>query len=162
MVLSGQDLFFTQGSNIEQLNLSGITLSFAQDLFELNNLDSLTHLLLNDIEFSDEFVNQFDVQQNIVDILRNNRRITHLGLNGVLNFSDQFANDSFQLFDAILPRVVSLELSDIGLEFLPFPLDQYTQLEVLDLSDNPLVLSGQDLFFRPDSNIEQLLSLIHI
>ena len=159
---------FQLTENLEYLNLSGTSLRSITDLFELNNL---THLLLNDVVFT-EFV--FDNQTDVLQILNNNPRISHLGLNGIqLSDPNLFLE---QLFFQSSRQVLfeSLELSDTGIEFLPnFDPAQLIELEVLDLSDNPLNpeaftfgifqltenLESLDLSNANLSNLDDLLSL---
>jgi hypothetical protein len=76
------------------------------------------------------------IQQQLSDVLRDNPGIRHLGLNG-FELTDPYA-----LFNELSTDIVSLELSNTGLSHLPVPLDQFTQLEVLDLSDNSIDFLG--------------------
>jgi Leucine-rich repeat (LRR) protein len=115
---------------LEYLDVSGSRL---YDLYEVKNLRRLTHLYLNNVELMAE---SYSVELDVNDILANNPRLTHIGLNG-LAFTD------FQsLFAKFSPNLVSLELSDTGLEAPPVPIEQFTQLKVLDLSHNPLYHLG--------------------
>jgi len=132
---------FQQAQRLEYLNLSGTTLP---GLGELIELEGLTHLLLNDVRFGS---GSFDItpniiQQDLTQLLRNNRRVTHLGLNGIELSNSRVFFDEL-IGGQLLFDIVSLELSDAGIEFLPvfFP-NQFSNLEVLDLSDNPINLSA--------------------
>ena len=122
---------FAQAQTLKRLNLSGTSLF---DLWSLYDLTELTHLILNDVTVTDADV--FQIQQQLTDIVRNNPGITHLSLNG-------FAlNDSPALFDELSPNLVSLELSNTGLQYLPVPLNQYIQLESLTLNSNGITDIG--------------------
>ena len=117
---------------LKYLDLSGTRLF---DLGNIRSLRALTHLFLNDMQF-DPFADPNQLEQDLVQTLQNNPSLTHVGFNG-------FAiNDSNNLFSNLSPNLVSLELSNTGLNFVPVPLDQYTRLEVLDLSTNPLQSIG--------------------
>jgi hypothetical protein len=108
--------------------------------------------------------NPSQVQQQLTDLLRDNPGIRHLGLNG-------FAlTDPYALFNELSTDIVSLELSNTGLTSLPVPLDQFTRLEILDLSDNSIDFLGplMSLEFRLKKlnlsntnlpNLNELLSL---
>jgi len=85
------ELFLVQAQALEKLNLSGTVLL---DFSSLLNLQQLTHLLLND-------VTTFDLglisQQQLLDIIRINPRITHLGLNG-FNFDINGISSEYRIF----------------------------------------------------------------
>ena len=100
------------------------------DLYTLLELRQLTHLYLNDLNFADPNSSTF-VHQQVLDLVNQNPGVTHLGLNGIQ------IEDPYSLFNSLSSDLVSLELSNTGLDILPVPVDQYEQLEILDLSYNP-------------------------
>lgn len=127
---------------LEYLDLSGSRL---YDLYDIHQLRALRHLYLNGIELLGD---SYTVEQDINDILANNPQLTHIGLNG-LAFED-FHN----LFTKFSPNLVSLELSGTGVQTLPVPIEQFSQLKILDLSHNPLLHLGP--LFDLQSTLEEL------
>lgn len=119
-------LFGLQHS-LQRLDLSGTALF---DIGPIAELQALTHLYLNDVQFIDGDGSYH--QDQLHHLLQSNLQLTHLGLNGFRIY------DPYTLFMHLTPNLVSLELSRTGLSYFPIPLDYFSGLEKLDLSHNPI------------------------
>jgi Leucine-rich repeat (LRR) protein len=117
---------------LQRLNLSDTKLC---DLGEVLGLTGLQRLQLNEIDFSCP-VDASELEQDLNYLLMDNPDLTHVGFNGYS------ISDPYELFNNFSPALVSLELSGTGLTEVPVPLDQFEQIEALDLSDNPLEMVG--------------------
>lgn len=114
--------------SLKQLDLSETRL---YDFYRLSHFTGLTHLKLNHVQFLEpHHANQND--GILEQILVNNTHLTHLGLNGIVLEQPE------SLIDRLSPNLVSLELSEVGLQGFPRPLGHFLNLEILDLSNNPL------------------------
>lgn len=113
-------------STLKRLDLSNTKL---YNLFDLQNLSALTELRLNHVNYQ---MDSFTIESQLQQIIASNPNITSVGISGVQ------LNDPFSFFMQLSPQIVALELSDTGLQVPPVALDQFPQLQHLDLSDNPL------------------------
>ena len=133
-------------ATVEQLNLSGSTL-FGSVNFASQDL---THLILNDVTF-DGLEEDSDVVSDLFALLETNSGITHLGLNGL-----ELGFRMLGLFELLSLDLVSLELSNTGLEFLP-QVSEFEELEVLILDDNELIDISPLFADLPSLNVLSLL-----
>ncbi|TQV80167.1 hypothetical protein FKG94_10905 [Exilibacterium tricleocarpae] len=132
--LSGNPLvdlgpLYELADTLQVLNLSDTTLDYLPDLLPLR---ALRQLRLNDIDWSGPPEDPVQQEWVLQQVLANNPKLTAVGFNGFQ------LSDPLTLFRDLSRDLVSLELSRANLHTLPVPLAEFSRLQVLDLSGNPI------------------------